>query len=92
MENLITQIAVGIGGIGAGAWAMYQKVKSDNRSNKAADVTDAAWHQVIATLREEVDRMATRLAAVETQNQKCEQRNEELHKEILELKTKLHMI
>jgi hypothetical protein len=41
MEDLITKIAVGIGGIGAGAWAMYQKIKVDNRNNHAADVTGA---------------------------------------------------
>ncbi len=91
MEDLITKIAVGIGGIGAGAWGMYQKVKADNRSNKAADVTDAAWQQVITTLREEVERMAIRLAAVEEQNRKCEERNDQLHQEILELKAKLHV-
>lgn len=91
MEDLITKIAVGIGGIGAGAWGMYQKVKADNRNNKAADVTDAAWQQVITTLREEVERMAIRLAAVEEQNRKCEERNDQLHQEILELKAKLHV-
>lgn len=91
MEDLITQIAVGIGGIGAGAWAMYQKVKADNRNNKSAEVADAAWHQVIATLREEVTRLSERLAAVEEQNRKCEERNDELHQEILDLKAKLHV-
>lgn len=91
MEDLLTKIAVGIGGIGAGAYGMYQKIKADNRNNKSAEVADAAWHQVIATLREEVDRMAARLAAVEEQNRKCEERNNELHQEILQLKAKLHV-
>lgn len=91
MEDLITKIAVGIGGIGAGAYGMYQKIKADNRNNKSAEVADAAWHQVIATLREEVDRMAARLAAVEEQNRRCEERNDELHQEILQLKAKLHV-
>lgn len=91
MEDLLTKIAVGIGGIGAGAWGMYQKVKADNRSNKAADTTDAAWQQVIATLREEVSRLSDRLAAVEEQNRRCEERNDSLHQEILDLKKQLHL-
>jgi len=65
MDNLISQFVIGIGGIGAGAWAMYQKIKADNRSNHAADVTGAAWEQIITTLREEVSRLSERLATVE---------------------------
>lgn len=91
MEDLITKIAVGIGGIGAGAWGMYQKIKSDNRSNKAADVTDAAWQQVIATLREEVTRLSERLAHVEEQNRKCEEANDALRNEIISMKKQLHL-
>jgi len=91
MEELLTKIAVGIGGIGAGAYGMYQKIKADNRNNNTAEVTDAAWHQVIATLREEVARLSDRLAAVEEQNRKCEERNDQLHQEILDLKAKLHV-
>ncbi len=91
MEDLITKIAVGIGGIGAGAYGMYQKIKADNRNNKSAEVADAAWHQVIATLREEVTRLSERLAAVEEQNRKCEERNDSLHQEILNLKQQLHL-
>jgi hypothetical protein len=91
MEDLITKIAVGIGGIGAGAWGMYQKVKADNRSNHAADVTGAAWQQVIATLREEVTRLSERLATVEEQNRKCEEANHALHEEIIAMKKQLHL-
>lgn len=91
MENLISQLVIGISGIGAGAWAMYQKVKSDNRNNKAADVTDAAWQQVVATLRDEVSRLSERLATVEEQNRKCEEANHALHEEILAMKKKLHL-
>ena len=91
MQDLITQIAVGIGGIGAGAWAMYQKIKADNRNNKAADVTDAAWQQVIATLREEVTRLSERLATLEEQNRKCEEANHALHEEIIAMKKQLHL-
>jgi predicted RNase H-like nuclease (RuvC/YqgF family) len=91
MDNLISQFVVGIGGIGAGAWAMYQKIKADNRNNHAADVTGAAWEQVITTLREEVERMSVRLAAVEEQNRKCEEHNEELRRELSDIKMRLHV-
>jgi hypothetical protein len=91
MEDLLTKIAVGIGGIGAGAYGMYQKIRSDNRNNKASDVTEAAWQQVILALREEVSRLSDRLAAVEEQNRKCEERNDQLHQELLDLKAKLHV-
>ena len=91
MENLLSQVVVGIGGLGAGAWAMYQKIKSDNRSNHAADVTGAAWEQVVTTLRDEVSRLSERLAAVEEQNRKCEEANHALHNEILSMKKQLHL-
>jgi hypothetical protein len=91
MENLLSQVVVGIGGIGAGAWAMYQKIKADNRSNHAADVTGAAWEQVITTLREEVSRLSERLATVEEQNRKCEEANHALHNEIISMKKQLHL-
>jgi hypothetical protein len=92
MPDWLTNLGVGVAAAGAGAYGMYQKIMADNRNNKAADITDAAWQQVIATLREEVERMAIRLAAVEEQNRKCEERNDQLHQEILELKAKLHVI
>lgn len=91
MENLLSQVVVGIGGLGAGAWAMYQKIKSDNRSNHAADVTGAAWEQVVTTLRDEVSRLSERLAAVEEQNRKCEEANHALHNEIISMKKQLHL-
>jgi hypothetical protein len=91
MEDLITKIAVGIAGLGAGAWGMYQKVKADNRSNHAADVTGAAWEQVVTTLREEVARLSDRLAAVEEQNRKCEEANDALREEIISMKKQLHL-
>ena len=91
MEDLITKIAVGIAGLGAGAWGMYQKVKADNRSNHAADVTGAAWEQVVTTLREEVSRLSERSAAVEEQNRKCEEANHALHEEIIAMKKQLHL-
>lgn len=91
MEDLITKIAVGIAGLGAGAWGMYQKVKADNRSNHAADITGAAWQQVVTTLREEVTRLSERLAAVEEQNRKCEEANDALREEIISMKKQLHL-
>jgi septal ring factor EnvC (AmiA/AmiB activator) len=91
VNDWLTNLGVGIAAAGAGAYGMYQKIMADSRSNKAADVTDAAWQQVIATLREEVSRLSDRLAAVEEQNRKCEERNDELHREILELKVRLHV-
>jgi chaperonin cofactor prefoldin len=64
---------------------------ADSRSNKAADVTDAAWQQVIATLREEVSRLSDRLATVEEQNRKCEEANDALREEIISMKKQLHL-
>lgn len=91
MEDLITKIAIGIAGLGAGAYGMYRKVLADNRSDTRAELADDTLASVIATLREEVDRMAARLAAVEEQNRRCEERNEELRKEIMQLKVTLHV-
>lgn len=53
--------------------------------------TDGAMMQVIATLREEVDRLTKRLEAVEEQNRQCEAKNDALHRELLELKAALHV-
>ena len=93
MENSVwTTIGAAVAGIGAGAYGMYRKVVADMRHDKVASLHDDAIEHVITTLREEVERMAIRLAAVEEQNHKCEERNEELHQEILELKKKLHVI
>ena len=91
MENLLSQFVIGIGGLGAGAWAMYQKIKSDNRSNHAADVTGAAWEQIVTALRDEVSRLSERLSAVEEQNRKCEEANHALHNEIISMKKQLHL-
>lgn len=91
MSDWLTNLGVGIAAAGAGAYGMYQKIMADSRNNKAADVTDAAWQQVIATLREEVSRLSDRLAAVEEQNLRCEERNDSLHQEILSLKQQLHL-
>ena len=91
MENLLSQVVVGIGGLGAGAWAMYQKIKADNRNNHAADVTGAAWEQIVTALRDEVSRLSERLSAVEDQNRKCEEANHALHNEIISMKKQLHL-
>lgn len=91
MEDLLNKLAIGIFALGAGAYGMYRKVMADKRDDKVVSATDAAWHQVIATLREEVDRLSMRLVAVEEQNRKCEARNDELHLELVELKKRLHI-
>lgn len=91
MPDWLTNVGVGIAAAGAGAYGMYQKIMADSRSNKAADVTDAAWQQVIATLREEVSRLSDRLAAVEEQNRKCEEMNDALREELIQMKKQLHL-
>lgn len=91
MEDILTKIAFGLGGIGAGAYGMYQKIMADSRNNKAADATDAAWQQVITTLREEVTRLSERLATVEEQNRRCEEANDALRDEIIAMKKQLHL-
>ncbi len=91
MQDWLTNLGVGIAAAGAGAYGMYQKIMADSRSNKAADVTDAAWQQVITTLRDEVTRLSDRLAAVEEQNRKCEEMNDTLREEIHKMKKQLHL-
>lgn len=89
--DFLTNVGVAIGAAGAGAYGMYQKIMADSRNNKAADVTDAAWQQVIATLREEVSRLSDRLAAVEEYNRKCEEANDALREELIAMKKQLHL-
>jgi hypothetical protein len=91
VNDWLTNLGVGIAAAGAGAYGMYQKIMVDSRSNKAADATDAAWQQVIATLREEVSRLSDRLAAVEEQNRKCEEANDALREELIAMKKQLHL-
>jgi hypothetical protein len=90
VEDLVTKFVIGVSALGAGAYGMYRKIMADKRDDKTNTTTDAAWHQIIDTLREEVGRLSLRLVAVEEQNQKCEDRNDELHLEIVELKKRLH--
>ena len=91
MPDWLTNLGIGVGAAGAGAYGMYQKIMADSRSNKAADATDAAWQQVITTLREEVSRLSDRLAAVEEQNRKCEEANHALHEELIAMKKQLQL-
>jgi predicted outer membrane lipoprotein len=90
--DLTTKIAAGLGAIGAAWYGLMRMIKRDRREDKVVSLHDEAIEQVIKTLREEVERMAVRLAAVEEQNRLCEERNEQLHQEILELKARLHVI
>lgn len=89
--DLLAKVAAGIGVIAGGWYAFVRKIKHDRRDDKVTTLHDDAIEQVIKTLREEVERMSVRLAAVEEQNRKCEERNEQLHQEIIELKAKLHV-
>lgn len=89
--DLITKIGGGIAAIGAAIYGALRMVKKDRREDTVAALHDEAIQQVIKTLREEVERMAVRLAAVEEQNRLCEERNEQLHQEILQLKRSLHV-
>jgi hypothetical protein len=89
--DLLAKVATGIGVIAGGWYAFVRKIKHDRRDDKVTTLHDDAIEQVIKTLREEVERMSVRLAAVEEQNRKCEERNEQLHQEIMELKKSLHV-
>lgn len=91
MADLLTNLGVALGAFVAGAYGMYRKVLSDKREDKAVSATDAAWQQVINTLREEVSRLSERLAVVEEQNRKCEEHNAELRHELHEMKRQLHL-
>jgi chaperonin cofactor prefoldin len=70
---------------------MYRKVLADNREGRINSTTDAATQQVIQMLREEVERLSQRLAAVEEQNRKCEEANDALREEIIAMKKQLHL-
>ena len=82
MTDWLTNLGVGAGAAIAGAYAMWRKVMSDRRDDKVTTLHDDAIQQVIITLRIEVERLSIRLAAVEDQNRKCEERNEEFGVEI----------
>lgn len=90
-SDLLAKVAAGIGMIAGGWYAFVRKLKHDRRDDKVTSLHDDAFEQVIKTLREEIERLSVRLAAVEEQNRKCEERNEQLHQEILDLKVKLHV-
>lgn len=89
--ELFAKLAAGVGAIGAAWYGVVRMLKKDRREDKVAALHDEAIEHVIQTLREEVARLSERLAAVEEQNRKCEERNDQLHQEILELKAKLHV-
>lgn len=94
----LTKIGGGVAALGAAAYTAFRMFKKDRlddkaaeRGDQAADAANAAMMHVIATLRDEVDRLTKRLERVEEENRKCEERNEALHLEILELKKQLHL-
>jgi predicted nuclease with TOPRIM domain len=88
---MITKIAAGIAAFGAAAYGVLRLVKKDRREDTVAALHDEAIQQVIKTLRDEVARLSERLEKVEEQNRRCEERNDQLHQELLELKAKLHV-
>jgi hypothetical protein len=87
----MTKLGGGIAALGAGWYGLMRIVKRDRREDTIAAATDGAVMQVIATLREEVERLTKRLELVEEQNRRCEERNDALHFEIVELKARLHV-
>jgi predicted nuclease with TOPRIM domain len=89
---MITKIAAGIAALGAAVYGALRMVKKDRREDTVAALHDEAIQQVIKTLRDEVARLSERLEKVEEQNRRCEERNDQLHQELLELKAKLHVI
>jgi len=91
VDDMITKIAAGIAAFGAAAYGVLRLVKKDRREDTVAALHDEAIQQVIKTLRDEVARLSERLEKVEEQNRRCEERNDQLHQELLELKAKLHV-
>jgi len=91
MENWLTNLGVGVGAAVAGAYAMWRKVLADNRDGRINSTTDAATQQVIQMLRDEVERLSQRLAAVEEQNRRCEEMNDALREEVHQMKKQLHL-
>lgn len=89
--DFVTRTMAGIAALGAAIYGVFRMVKKDRRDDNVSAMHDAAIEQVIATLRSEVARLSDRLAAVEEQNRRCEERNDELHRELLELKASLHV-
>lgn len=89
--DLLTKIGGGIAAIGAAIYGALRMVKKDRREDSVTALHDEAIQHVIETLRSEVARLSERLAAVEAQNQRCEERNDQMHQELLELKAKLHV-
>jgi len=92
VDEMITKIAAGIAALGAAVYGALRMVKKDRREDTVAALHDEAIQQVIKTLRDEVARLSERLEKVEEQNRRCEERNDQLHQELLELKAKLHVI
>lgn len=91
MDDMITKIAAGIAALGAAVYGALRMVKKDRREDSVTALHDEAIQQVIATLRSEVARLSERLAAVEEQNRKCEEMNDALREELIQMKKQLHL-
>jgi predicted nuclease with TOPRIM domain len=88
--DLLAKFVGAVVAIGAGLYGANRMVKRDRRDDRLSGTQDEAMLQVIETLRAEVNRLTERLARVEEQNRVCEERNEALHLEIVDLKKRLH--
>lgn len=92
MENeMLAKLAGAIIAIGAGLYGANRVIKRDRRDDRIGGTQDNAMLQVIETLRTEIERLTERLARVEEQNRLCEERNEALHLELVDLKKRLHL-
>lgn len=89
--DFIAKSSAGVAALGASIYGVIRLLKFDRREDSKAELTDGAVAQVIQTLRDEVGRLSERLAKVEEENRKCEERNLQLHLEILELKKQLNL-
>ena len=77
--------AGGMGAIGAAVYGAYRMFRNDSRGDKNIETQDGAMQMVIQTLREEVARLAERVATLESQNAKCREENALLSLQILKL-------
>jgi predicted nuclease with TOPRIM domain len=90
--DLLAKFVGAVVAIGAGLYGANRMVKRDRRDDRLSGTHDEAMLQVIETLRTEVGRLTERLSRVEEQNRLCEERNESLHLELIDLKKQLQLL
>lgn len=81
--------AGGLGAIGAAVYGAWRMLRNDSRDDKNTQAQDSAMQQVIATLREEVTRLAERLEKVEAENVRCREENAAMSMQIIELQKQI---